>query len=121
MLIVACGYAAKSGYGLLGVATAFSLVSIASAFSELAWLFSGTKFRVSLLRESWRPLIAAFAMYTAVSSLILPAAWPLILVAATKVVAGIICFVLAMALLWWFSGRPKGGETEIMERVRDYI
>lgn len=121
LLLVCCGYAAKFGYGLLGVATAFSLVSIASAFSELAWLFSGTKFRVSLLRESWRPLMAAFTMYTAVSSLALPSAWPLILVAATKVAVGVICFVLAMSLLWWLSGRPKGGETEILERVRDYI
>lgn len=121
LLIVGCGYAAKSGYGLVGVATAFSLVSIASAFSELAWLFSGTKFRVSLLRESWRPALAAYTMYSAVSAIILPTAWSLIAIAAIKVAAGVLCFVVAMVLLWWLSGRPKGGETEIMTRIRDYL
>jgi len=121
LLIVCCGYAAKYGYGLLGVAIAFSLVSVASALSELAWLFSGSRFRVSLMREGWRPALAAFAMYSLVSAISLPATWPLISIAAVKVIAGTVSYVAFVALLWWLSGRPKGGETEIAERVRDYI
>lgn len=119
-LILCCGYAAKYGHGLLGIAIAFSLVSIASAFSELAWLFSGSRYRVSLLRESWRPAVAAIAMYGTVSAIALPATWPLIVVAAIKVIAGAVCYVAFVTILWWLSGRPKGGETEILERVREY-
>lgn len=121
MLIIGCGYAAKYGYGLFGIAIAFSLVSVASALSELVWLFSGSRFRVSILRESWRPLMAAFAMYSLVSTIVLPAAWPLIAIAAVKVLAGVISYVAIIGLLWWLSGRPKGGEAEIIERVREYI
>ncbi len=121
MLALGCGYAAKYGYGLAGVAIAFSLVSIVSVFGELAWLFSGSKFRVSILHESWRPALSAFAMYSGVTAMALPETWSLIIVAAIKVVVGVVCFVVLMALLWWLSGRPKGGETEIIERVRDYL
>ena len=121
LLGVGCGYAAKNGYGLAGVAFAFSLISIVSVFGELAWLFSGSKFRVSLLRESWRPALAAIAMYSAVSAIMLPDSWSLIAIAGIKVVMGALCFVVFMGLLWWLSGRPKGGETEIIERVRDYF
>lgn len=121
MLALGCGYAAKSGYGLTGVAVAFSWVSMVSVAVELAWLFSGRNFKVSIFRESWRPLLAAFGMYSIVTALALPDTWSLITVAAIKVIAGVICFVVLMAFLWWLSGRPKGGETEIIERVRDYF
>lgn len=121
MLAIGCGYAAKYGYGLAGVALAFSLVSIVSVFGELAWLFSGSKFRVSILHESWRPALAAFAMYSGVTAMTLPDTWSLIIVTAIKVAVGVVLFVALMAVLWWLSGRPKGGETEIIERVRDYL
>ena len=121
LLVGACGYAAASGYGLEGVAIAFALVSVLSVFGEMAWLFSGSKFRVSLLRECWRPAVAATLMYYAVSSIIMPDSWSLIAVAAIKIGAGVLCYVGVIAFLWLMAGRPKGGESEIILRVRDYL
>ncbi len=121
LLVVACGYAAKSGYGLEGVALAFASVSVVSVFGELAWLFSGSKFRVSLLRECWRPALAGTLMYFAVSAMMLPDSWSLIAIASIKIGAGVFCYVGAAAFLWLISGRPKGGESEIIARVRDYL
>lgn len=120
-IISACTYAAGAFDGLLPVAQAFALVTIATVLIELLWLFSGQRYGVSLLREIWRPGLAAGLMFFVVSSIALPATWPLVVIAALKVAVGATTYIAALTLLWWFAGRPAGGETEFIDRLRDYL
>lgn len=120
LLLVGCGLIG-SEWGLIGVAKAYAAAAVVSALIELSWLFSKSMYRVSLIKIMWRPLLAAAAMYSLVSSLPVPADWPLVIIAACKVGAGAAIYVGGITLLWWLSGRPVGGETEILQRLRDLI
>lgn len=121
LLGIACGYAAANYDGLLWIAKAFAGVAVGTVLVELLWLFSRQRFNVSIARESWRPVIAASVMYAAVSAMQLPQTWSLIAIAAVKVTSGAAVFVAVLVLLWWLAGRPQGGETEFLNRVRDYF
>lgn len=121
LLLIACSYAANAYGGLLPISKAFSLVSIVTVTCELLWLFSRSRYNVSLLAVFWRPALAALAMYAAIASLPDLTAWPLLAEATVKVLIGAFTYLTVIALLWKLAGCPKGGETEFMDRIRDYL
>jgi O-antigen/teichoic acid export membrane protein len=118
LLIIGCGVMGAQ-WGLIGIARAYAAAAIVSALIELLWLFSKSMYQVSLLKITWRPFVAAVAMFGLVGLISVPVSWPLVIVAVCKVAAGAVTYVSVLVLLWWISGRPNGGETEIIQRLRD--
>ena len=71
-----------------------------------------------VVREVWRPLLAACAMWTFVEATdIFLLGAPIVVVLAIKVLAGALVYLTAVALLWVFAGRPQGGEAYVLEKT----
>lgn len=120
LLLVGCSIAAQLTGSLLAISQAFALISVVSVSAELVWLFSSSRYNVSILSHIWRPALAALFMYQVVQWLVLPESWSLILITGVKVLGGAATFAVTLAALWLLSGRPEGGETEYLDRLRDY-
>lgn len=69
----------------------------------------------------WRPLAASALMYFAVTEYLRwmdAPAGALALIAAISV--GIVCYVTALAALWWLRGCPHGAESAILLRLKSW-
>ncbi len=121
LILIGSGVAAYFFKDLLAIAMALAAMSVLSVAIELAWLFAKSRFNVSLLGIVWRPAIAASVMFAAVDAVGLSADWSLVIVAAAKVFTGAAVYCLTLFLLWRLSGTPEGGETEFLNRIREYF
>lgn len=120
LLMIGCSVVAQVSGTLLAIAQALAVISIVSVTLELVWLFSPKRYSVSIAARVWRPGLAAAVMYFFVQSVATPGTWPLILTLGLKVLVGVLSFILVMGALWLISGRPTGGETELLDRIADY-
>lgn len=120
-LLVGCITAAQTTGDLLHIAMTFAGVSIITVALELSWLFARTRYNVALLPRVWRPLTGAIAMFYAVSAVALPQTWLLPVVTGLKVLVGAMTYLAVIGLLWLIAGKPKGGETEFMDRIAEYL
>lgn len=121
LIVIGCSWAATGENALVAIAKAFAVITIISVLIELVWLFAPKRHNVSLLAQIWRPAIAAFAMYQLVTHLSLTSDIPLLVLAAVKVIAGAATYIVVLGSLWFIAGRPSGGESEFLDRIRDYI
>ena len=120
-LLVGCVLASQMGEGLFYIAVAFSVISVVTVAAEFIWLFDKDRYNVTLLPRIWRPFLSAAAMFLAVSSIVLPQTWSLPIIAGVKVMAGGLTYIGVLGLLWLFSGKPEGGETEFIDRIEEYL
>lgn len=115
-----------SRYGLLGIAAVAGTV-VAVEQTVLTWV-AARRVRLPVstaLRVAWRPLFAACAMAMLLWSLDLgwTAAAPAttteaLVMLAVAVPLGAAIFAAVLALCWWFSGRPRGAETDLFELMQ---
>jgi len=115
-----------SRYGLLGIAVVACTV-VATEQTLLAWV-AGRRVGLpgsTVFRVAWRPLAAALAMAALLWSLGLgwtgmppPSTTQALAELAAAVPLGAAGFAAVLALCWWVSGRPRGGETDLFELMQ---
>jgi hypothetical protein len=113
-------------YGLLGIAAVAGAV-VATEQSVLAWV-AARRVRLPVgtaLEVAWRPLLAACAMAALLWGLGLgwtgvppPSTTEALAALAVAVPLGAAVFAVMLGLCWWFSGRPRGGETDLFELMQ---
>ncbi len=111
-----------SAYGAVGAAWAFvatAAVMIPVSIGVVLYLLKLNVLDFAL--ATWRPVVASLIMYAGVSLLVhhLPqsgSSTRLIAPLMLAVVAGIVIYVAATAMLWGLSGRPSGAETMAFNR-----
>ena len=119
-IVIGCGVAVKISGNLLHIAQTFAAISVLTIMVELRWLFSRRRYDVALLPRIWRPALAAIAMFFAVRQIDISDEWSILVVAAIKVLTGAGVYIFVLYGLWSLSGRPSGGETEFLERLKDF-
>lgn len=120
-LLVGCVLASQMAGGLLYIAIAFSVISVATVVAEFIWLFDKERYNVTMLPRVWRPLLAATAMFFVVSSIVLPQTWALPVITGLKVTAGGLTYIGVLGFLWLLAGKPDGGESEFIDRIQEYL
>jgi O-antigen/teichoic acid export membrane protein len=126
LLVPALIFATRTA-GAVGAAWACLIVAVLTTPMNLVVLVRrvGLDPR-DLLVASWRPLVAAGLMYAMVheivgrSDTVLSGAadlWTTATSLAAAVAAGAAVYVVLMAGLWLATGRPRGIETELLDRI----
>ncbi len=121
LIVIGCGTVAKLYTDLLLISQMFAGIAILTVVVELIWLFSKSNYDVALLPRLWRPAIAAAMMFYSVRAIEVSDEWSLIVIAVIKVSMGATIYVSSLFGLWFLSGKPVGGETEFLDRVKDYF
>lgn len=127
LLLVPALIVATRSAGAVGAAWACLIVAVVTTPMNLVVLVRrvGLDPR-DLLVASWRPLAAASLMYLVVREMVARAdavltgsvgLWTTAASLSAAVAAGAATYVVLMAALWLATGRPRGIETEMLDRI----
>lgn len=124
-LIAPMLYFSITRYGTMGAALSM-VASYALVSTPLWWRTIGRELELpmtALLSRVWRPLLAGTSMYLAVTLLqanALTDLWRPVAI-AIAVLAGATVYAVVLGLLWWLSGLSRGGESIVVDFVRQRL
>jgi lipopolysaccharide exporter len=119
----------SSRYGVVGAATGYILTALGLLPLNIALVLRTIEMRAAtLLREVWRPILAAGTMYVVTKLVAMPvidiatlSSSEALRLLAIYVPLGALVYVATLASLWMLSGRPEGAETIVMRIVAERL